>query len=244
MSYGRLRRDDPERTGPIRNFSTTFRRSTSWGDWGTEGEEPGWAVSGEDFGTGEEATYGDAWAGDVPPDDAAASGVRLGYRMLDEQMRRGAQIAQQMTGLLTPQCDLREVTERIFRFYADLSAETATFWLDLVTSCVLPKLPPDGRPPVRSDSAVKVEIFSSRPAKATVQLPPNAAALPLQACQLWSRDPTKPPLMDVAFVRVAGQPVLRVRIPDNQPPDLYLGVICDRRTGEALGTVSIDLRGS
>src|SRR5436190_13309623 len=66
MHRPRHRRRDPQRTGPIRNAGEAWR----------EGElrrDPG-----------------------RPRDDAASSGVREGYRVIDEQIRRGRRMAQEL----------------------------------------------------------------------------------------------------------------------------------------------------
>ena len=66
MHRPRHRRRDPQRSGPIRNPGGVLRQ-------GEPGQDP---------------------AG--PGDDAASSGVREGYRVIDEQIRRGRRTAQEL----------------------------------------------------------------------------------------------------------------------------------------------------
>lgn len=66
MNRPRYRRRDPQRTGPIRNAGGVLRQGEPW-------QDP---------------------AG--PGDDAASSGVREGYRVIDEQIRRGRRMAQEL----------------------------------------------------------------------------------------------------------------------------------------------------
>lgn len=62
----RIKRRDPRRTGPIRNAGGAWREGEPWRD--------------------------SAW----PGDDAASRGVREGYRVIEEQIRRGRRMAQEI----------------------------------------------------------------------------------------------------------------------------------------------------
>src|SRR3982750_2899763 len=66
MHRPRHRRRTPQRTGPIRNAGGVLRQGEPW-------QDP---------------------AG--PSDDAASSGVRAGYRLIDEQIRRGRRMAEEL----------------------------------------------------------------------------------------------------------------------------------------------------
>jgi hypothetical protein len=234
MSQQRYRRQDPERTGPIRNFETAFRGSGSGGGpW-----DPPDDLDGEEAYAAGGGAAGTAGTG---PEDFVTSGVRMSYDLLQEQMFRGQDFARQITrefGASVP--DLRKLTERVLSFYSRTYMDTVLLWFDLFCPKGIPKQP--DKQPVAS--SVPVTVLSSRPARGAVQLNrPGTNLASLQACQLWTRDLTKPPLMDVAFVTgSSGQVFLRVQVPDIQPPDLYLGVACDRKTGEPLGTIEVEIQ--
>jgi hypothetical protein len=115
--------------------------------------------------------------------------------------------------------------------------EAALFWINLLSPGRRPQPPPGPWP-----SSIPVTVLSARPARGSVQLRPRFDPAVLQACQLWSRDTTNPPLMDVAFLTgQQGKVYLKVQVPDNQPAGLYLGVACDRTTGEPLGTIAVHI---
>lgn len=255
MSAERFRRDDPERTDPIRNFSTTLRGDGRNGATAPT-DPPDWL--------GEEAT---AAAGDPARpgvSDFVGDGVRLGYDVLFDQMRRGQSFAAQHLGgfgAAVPNAgpaaaaDLRKIVERLLRSYSDMFLETTLIWIDLVLSVKPPEAPSPrwspnaGRSPESPGSPaspaapIPVTVFSSRPTRCDLKLDPGAEAQPLEACQLWARDTAKPPLLDVSFnTGSEGKVFLRVRVPDDQPADLYLGVVCHRTTGEPLGTLAVEIR--
>jgi hypothetical protein len=80
MDRPRHKRRDPQRTGPLRNAGEAWRE-------GEPRRDPG-----------------------GPRDDAASSGVRAGYRVIDEQIRRGRRMAQELDD--EPRYDDRHDRER------------------------------------------------------------------------------------------------------------------------------------
>jgi hypothetical protein len=211
MSEQRFYREDPERTEPIRNFSSAFRSS-----------------SGEDFVT---------------------SGVRMGYKLVEDQLRRGQRAARQMSNQLqSSRPDLRELTDRVLHFYGDLYTQAVLFWFDLGTGAiplfedVLGDVEEEmsGGKSAASAGFMPVEIASLRPVRVKLNLQPGSERFPLDAVQPRARDDNKPPLMNVSF----DQGVLAIRVPDDQPADVYYGVVCNRDSGEPLGTLSVEIRAS
>src|SRR5438552_17462856 len=73
-----LRREDPVRTRPIRNWSTLYRRRASWAF-----REPTAASSSADG-----ATHRGSW------NDVVVEGVERGYRVIEEQFRKGERVAE------------------------------------------------------------------------------------------------------------------------------------------------------
>lgn len=219
MSEPRLRRDDPDRTEPNRSFSGTFQPDAPGGE------------------------------------DPVTRGVRLGYRLVEEQMRRGQQIAQDANARfgVGRGGDMRDLAERALRFYGDLYTDAALFWLDAALTLVnpvdlsKPQKPTDSAFAASSSAAVPVDIASSRPARVALNLNPGARPASLQVMTMRTSDATKPALMDVSFQAQPGGalPVLRIRVPNEQPVGVYHGVVYDAQNpGTALGNLTVEIRES
>jgi hypothetical protein len=193
-----------------------------------------------------------SFSGTFQPDaageeDFVTRGVRMGYRLVEEQMRRGQQVAQEAgTRFGSSRGDMRELAEHALRFYGDLYTDAALFWLDAATSMTAPvdtassksaSVPAPGL-------AVPLDIASSRPTRVTLNLQTGAGRTALRVLTMRSNDASKPPLMDVSFQAGGELPVLRVRVPNEQPADLYHGVVCDAQSGAVLGTLSVEIRES
>lgn len=238
----RLHREDPQRTEPLRQWSTLYRHPDSWGERD--------AAGAADAAPREER--GDAW------NDVVAEGVAVGYRVVEEQIRQGQRVAEQLGdasyGPAAMTGDVREATERMVRYSADLVA----LWLDFVNATfgngdLLRALsagwppggaaPAPGATPAAAPHGVPVEVASRRPLRVDLDLGPAASGRPLAAHPLRALEADKPPLAEVAFERDhdGGPLVLRIRVPDAQPHGLYAGVVVDQRTGEPLGTVTARL---
>jgi hypothetical protein len=235
----RLHRPEPERTEPLRHWSNLYRASESWQPDGTS-DAPH-----------DNAPGPDAW------NDVVADGVAVGYRVIEEQIRQGQRVAEQIGaasyGPAAMSGDMREAGERLVRFSADLVA----LWMDFVnttlangdlmrgmTAAWAPSgtaaAPPSAAPPA---GVVAVEVQSSRPLRVRVELKPGGERRALATHGLQALEPDKPALVDVAFVadRDSDRPVLRLRVPDGQPPGVYSGVVLDARSGEPLGTLTARL---
>jgi hypothetical protein len=290
MSEDRFQRDDPLRTDPIRNFSTTLR-SDGWSGSTGPTDPPSWM--GQE-GQEDPAAAGGSTAG-PSFSQFGLHGIRLGNAVLRDQMQRGQDFAEQLAaGLGAPAADLRQILERMLRSSSGMYIDTTLLWMDLLFQLRIPTVTPADAAPgigpipfpmapgadlrrvvermlraysvmyidsmllwmdllfpnkqtdnssLKKEATASVSVISSRPTLCTLSLKPGAEAQPLEACQLWSRDTTKPPLMDVSFQTGSdGKPFLRVRVPDDQPADLYLGVVCNRTTGEPLGNLAIEIR--
>lgn len=243
MSHSRLHREDPARTEPIRDWSTLYRQSNSWNSRDASANPK----------SGDEATRGGLCS------DTVAQGVKLGYRVIEEYMRQGQRIAQQINnrsyGLGTMGNDIREISEQMLRYYSDL----VSLWLDLMGSIAgNPDLirnlfglwQPQSEPsvnaaPANGATTVSIEVVSARPAQVTLDLRPQSEGLPLATHGLRALDPEKPPLTDITFEPGAdnGPVSLRIRVPEGQPPGLYTGVVIDRDTGQPRGTLSVRIAG-
>jgi hypothetical protein len=227
----RMRRDDPERTGPVRSWSKLYHAS-----------DPREAADGAASADGAER-------------DVVAQGVGLGYRVIEEQIRQGQRVAEQISAAsYSPSAiggDMREASERMVRYSADLLA----LWFDFVNSTMangelmrnFSASLQGARPPAEAtgpaaaaSTSVAVELCSIRPVRVTLDLKAHAAGRSLATHGLRAADIDKPPLTEVGFERAADAAplVLRLRVPETQPPGLYTGVVIDKQSGELLGTLT------
>lgn len=232
----RLHRPDPARTAPIRHFSKLYHRP--------------------------ETTNGTAVAkhfvSEEPRAAAAASplaeGVELAYSVIEKYIAEGRRTAE---GLSTQPYvtrpangSLQDVLERMLRF----QAEILPLWVEMLAALVkvepVPNghtTPPGARPHGNGKNptaaVVPIEVASIRPVRVSLELVPNSDTRSLVALALSSLAPEKPALTQVSFVRdkAEGRVKLRVQIPDKQPAGTYTGVVVDRGSGEARGTLSVRL---
>lgn len=234
----RLRRADPPRTEPLRQWSSLYRGPDSWNPRDTPPRD-------ED----DEAPKADRW------NDVVSEGVALGYRVIEEQIRQGQRVAEQIGeasyGPAAITGDVREASERMVRYSADLVA----LWLDFVNTTIgngdiLRALSAAWQPgaapaPAAEAAAMPIEICSSRPLRAHLELKPGAAGRPLAVPGLHALEADKPPLTAVTFEPAGseGGACLRIRVPDGQAAGRYAGVVVDQQSGEPVGTLSVRLSG-
>lgn len=240
----RLRREEPARNGPVRNWSTLYREANS-----RESHDPSASQNATD-----EAKSDRSW------NDVVSHGVKLGYHVVEEHIRQGQRVAQQINNRsYTPETmgnDVQELLERMVRYYTDLGS----LWGDLANSLVAnPDLlgnlfrrgQSQAAQPVNGASAngasttvplsVSIEVISARPTQVTLDLQPQSEGLPLATSGLHAGDPQKPPLTDITLEPGLdmGRLLLRIRVPEGQPPDVYTGVVVDKGTNLPRGTLSI-----
>jgi hypothetical protein len=234
----RLRKEDPVRTAPIRNWSTLYRRSDSW-----DLREPSAPSKPADEIGGESLS------------DVVTHAVDLGYRVIEEQISQGQRLAEQLNSRsYDPGAmggDLREVADRTWRYFTDLGA----LWVDFLSSLagngdlVRSLFAAWQRPSESSTSAstngaiaVSIEVLCARPARVTLDLRSHSDRMPLVCQALRALDAEKPPLTDVGFdPGPDGLMSLRVRVPEAHPPGIYVGAVIDADTGQPRGTLSVKL---
>jgi hypothetical protein len=111
------------------------------------------------------------------------------------------------------------------------------------TAAPTPAAPPSR--PRRDEPAertrVRVAVASAQPTEVALDLSPDAARRTLVVHALRAVDPGKPRLGDVRLEPGAkDEPLtLRIRVPADQPPGVYNGLIIDAQTNRPAGTVSI-----
>ena len=248
----RLKRPKPERTQPIRSWSTLFGIPSNAGG----------------------AAAGAAPA--TPSNDGAASlqdvlsrSVDLGYRVVDEYIRRGQQAAQRINdrsyGSDAITNDLQEISVRMAQYASDFTA----IWFEMLQAAagsaarqqtnlgfgISPTPPhhttagaagsPTTAPTDQAERAehmrVKIEVVSSRATEVSLDLRPHAAARPVIVHALRAVDAEKPRLTDVTLsAGSADEPAcVRIRVPDDQPAGIYNGLIIDEETSRPVGTLSV-----
>lgn len=235
----RFHKPDPKRGQPKRNVSEAFR------------DEDPWSVRPQ--------------AGKVrdadPGDDSVSDGVDEAYRVADDQMREGQWRARSRaqrgfdwrgygspfgTGFTGRPSD--GMLEQITRVYLDMMGVVGS----LVNGLVRPpysrapfdnrREPEYGPPPARMRSAsVRVEVSSNQSNHVALDLRPIEDGVELSVAPLRAQNNGKPELRDVQFETENGRCLLRIKIPNTQPPGLYSAAVIEARSGEHYGTVAIQV---
>jgi hypothetical protein len=75
--------------------------------------------------------------------------------------------------------------------------------------------------------------------RVTVDLAPSAATTEFAIGGLHALEADKPALREISLaIEVSSnRPVMRIRVPENQPSGVYSGVILERESGQPRGTV-------
>lgn len=230
----RARRPTPSRTSPIRDFSTVLQ------------DQPPGASPHADAHTDAQPEHVN---GERPKtdflSDTVAQGARLGYAVIQEQIRQGQLIAQQWTQGKRPGngFDISALLQRTMHLSTDLGA-----LLFDVTSAITKNGSgdahrTDGAPSASAGTGVQsaasarlsLEVEARGHTKVMLDLSAKAIEGHLHVPALYSLDGQSPPLTRISFDGLA----LRVEIPDEQPAGTYSGVVVDRRTNEPRGTLSV-----
>jgi hypothetical protein len=196
-----------------------------------------------------------------------ADGVRLGYRVIDDYLKKGQEAAQTLGGaggetLKAASTEVQRLTQRMFQYASDL----ASAWMELVQTMTATGLANEeasaknGAPgpaaraeqaapaerEAASDSsdlpcAVSLEIESPLPTETTIDLRRRAIDRPVDVQALSSDDPAAPRItgISIAALPKAGRVLVRVRVPPTQPAGVYRGLIIDRSTNLPCGTLAI-----
>jgi hypothetical protein len=176
-----------------------------------------------------------AWG---PRADPVGEGVRLGYSVLDEQMREGLRLAERLRGGARgqPPVDLGALLERALNIYRDIGglalAAAEALARNPASARAAPE-PPPAAVPRGADYAF--EIKSSRRVSVKLDLRGTGAPSvgPLQPAQRGA-----PAIETVGF---EPGPALRLEIGDDQPAGVYNAVVVDAGSGEPLGTLTVRL---
>jgi hypothetical protein len=94
---------------------------------------------------------------------------------------------------------------------------------------------------VEEGARVRIEVASPWPTAVDLDLRPGAGRQGLVVHALRAVEPEKPRLDGVEFHAAAGDepPILRLRIPPEQPEGAYYGLLVDPETAVPAGTLSV-----
>ena len=192
-----------------------------------------------------------------PVEGVAAEAVELGYKVIEEQIRQGQKIADQITGRMSgsdsgsPGDVPPALLDRMMTFYSDLGA----LWFEMIESVANNPSFSDlagglgaGRPNGKSNghgggAALPLEIQSQRPVdvKVNVDLGKLAPGGAPTVIELRTLDPQIDAIRDIRFDERNDDwsPILRIRVADSQPAGTYSGVVIDSSTNEPIGTLCL-----
>lgn len=238
----RVKKQEPERTQPIRNWGVLF---------GPPGRSP-------------------------PPGDPVSQGVEMGYRVIEEYLRQGQNVARAM-GVPSaggPPADegLQNRMGAMLRSFADF----ASLWMDLMgkmAACggtavapgvapasgsagpfpvgegpAAPEQPPKAAAPPSSSEPLSevpvgltLDIQSPRRVEVSVDLRSRSLGLPLVVHELRAPEPDKPRITGARLesLRDEERVCLRLQVPAEHPPGVYSGLILDERTSLPRGTLTV-----
>ena len=257
----RMRRVDPQRTEPIRNWSTLYQPSES-----ERAEQPSSNSTDDtrahpihpsdrtDFAHPADAAHSDRG------NETVSRGVKLGYEVIEEHLRQGQKVAQMLgdstSGRKTVEGNIHAMAERIFRYSADLGS----LWVDFIDSVVgSPEAVRDlasmfasnekfekqkseeVQPNGRESRPACVEVVSARPARVTLDMRPESTGRRLIVHDLRAAGSDIPPLTGIRFVtgRADALPYFYISVPAQQPVGSYHGVVLDQDSGQVCGTLSV-----
>ena len=244
MTNERVRREDPSRTEPMREWRQLFRGPESQGNESEASHHNGGSQR--------------------PWESAITDAVNLGYRIIEEQMNQGKRVAEQIsTRTYTTNSigdDASELVRRLLRFYTDIGSTCLEFVDSVSRSTVFQgnlREWVDGglgrgnnntsemtsQPATNGHGDIPIDIASAQPVRIALDLNGTPDRSNLHIGPLKSLDGCKPELARILFDYSSGlrEPILRVRIPSTQPADTYTGVIIDTRSKRAVGNLSIEI---
>jgi hypothetical protein len=174
-----------------------------------------------------------------PGDDPVAQGVKIGYSVLDEQMREGRRLAERLRGGMrlgaAAPPEFGALIERALNIYRDMGSLAFAAAEALAGASSLRGATPEPAPTPAPASPYAIEVKSARRANVKLDLRGVARAPrvgPLQPALGGGK-----PIENVRFE--PGEPKLSLEIADDQPAGVYNAVVVDADSGEALGTLTV-----
>ncbi len=229
----RLRRENPARTAPLRNFNGIFRPESDL-------DPPQAPTSNGAASSAEPASRDDS--------------VGLAYRVIEKHINEGKHNAgffNREAYQTRPLTDgFQELLERTMRF----QNEILPLWLEALGSAVsvapgrtangaaAPAPHAESNPAPGQDSrAISVEVASARPVQISLDLKEKSERLPLVTLGLRAVEQDASLAGEIIFTpETAEDPIrLRISIADSCSPGVYSGVVVNRLTGEVRGTLTV-----
>jgi hypothetical protein len=234
------------RSKPIRSWSKAFGGASA-----AKSAKP--AKSAKSAKSAETAKSGKAANGTV------ADGVRLGYRVIDDYLKKGQEAAQTLGGaggdtLKAASTEVQRLTQRMFQYASDL----ASAWMELVQTMTATGLAADGAstkngvppPAARGEQAPApgrepASDPSDQPCAVSLEIESllrrRAIDQPVEVQPLSSNVLGAPQITGVSIEArpKAGRVLVRVRVPPTQSAGVYRGLIIDRNTNLPCGTLAI-----
>lgn len=246
----RVKKPEPERSQPIRNWGVLF------GARSAQGAPP-------------------AQGGSAPPGDPVSRGVELGYQVIEEYLRQGRKVARAMgvpsAGPAPADEGAQNRMGALFRSFTDF----ASLWMDVMSrmgaggggapapgftpaagtagpfpagggpdaaeppkvAAPEPPAEPQGMAPV----GLTLDIQSARRVEVSVDLRPRSTGLPLVVHDLRAPEPDKPRLTGVKIESLPEEErvCLHLQVPEEHPAGVYSGLILDERTSLPRGTLTV-----
>ncbi|MGI9434869.1 MAG: hypothetical protein ACR2Q4_08590, partial [Geminicoccaceae bacterium] len=231
------------------------------------GEAPGAKQAAH--GAVDHGVHGGGHDGGPGLQDAVSEGVRLGYSVIEDQIRQ----AQVFASKLNPGSrdfsgggggdEIRSLLNRLLRTYGDLT----NVWLEVLTAALgnadivnailgKERAKPDeplreqgadsGPGPVNGPAsgigAISFNIIANGPVETDIKLFAGSdASTSLVVQDLRSRENGAPPLDDIDLIQAgSGEPMrFVIKVPNEQPPGLYQGLILDQRTDAPVGALGV-----
>lgn len=233
MSDERFHRPEPQRTGPYRDFANILRSA----------------------GPGSDPDHGDMDETSEAAGGFVAEGVRAAYQVIEAYLRQGQRVARTL-GLpsyepLVPMSRMNELSARWIQASGELMAIGFEFLGSVTESMVSGGLAPAreerGRaaPPASPGGpiAVHYEIASSRLAHPHCDFLPGRETVTLASHGLRSLVPGCAPIpVEFDPEEQENRVLVRIRVPEGQPPGLYTGSLLHADSGESVGNLSLRLR--
>jgi hypothetical protein len=191
----------------------------------------------------------------------------MGYRVIEEYMRQGQTVARMfgmpytggaMPGFAAPggAAPGGPPMEALFRSFSEFmnlwmqtmgtrapAAGTAGPFAMGEPPAPVPQQAPAPQPQSEGQVALTLELESPRRTEISFDLRPRSLGLPLVVHDLRAPEADKPRITGVGLETVPDEErlVLRLRIPAEQPPGIYSGIILDERTSLPRGTLTVRL---
>jgi hypothetical protein len=183
--------------------------------------------------------------------DAVSRSIGQGYRIVEEYLQQSRRVASEIAPGLSGNADqgIGGLTSRMLR----TTSEMFELWFQLLDASGPARQAPmapvgDGNastagPSAPAPAGICVQLESRRPARVTVDVRAGARGRALVAHALRSSDDSLPRIGDVSVEDSRdGEPMsVRVRIPDDQPPGIYHGMVIDDASSLPVGTISVIL---